>query len=841
MSEHTLVDIQPTPNVLLALTRTPITPLDALCELIDNAIDSFRAAELEGIKVPFRQVFIDLPGASEVNRNGGLVRVRDTGLGLTEKQIADALRAGYSSKNAFDTLGLFGMGFNIATGKLGRVTKLISARQEDNFALEVVVNLPKLIEQGTFEVPARQIPKPMGLERGTIVEIRDWWPAGDPNNAFIRKLATMPKALVRSQLARRYATLIRGEDGPPARISVNNESDDAFEHCVWDATRFVERSGYGRIPARIEFNEELATSSRCLRDGTLMDGPGPCPRCGGSDVREISERVWGWVGIQRYDDQNDFGIDLIRNGRAIRVSEKNAFFEYTDENTKRPDREYPVDQQYGRIVGEVHLDHVPVDFSKQDFQRTSDEWHNAMAFLRGESLLPSKWPAGQKNESPVSRLFQGYRKVRNFGLSDMYMGRYNPSRQKAERIPREVEKEYLAKFQARETGFYDDAEWWKLVETASDKPIEELPECPECGYQNAASAEQCEGCDYVLRAKACISDDCEAELPISAVQCPECGASQVPTIVEPWSCTFCAKVNEGDDAACARCSHPRGTAHPADPDSLDADSTADEGLSVTGLELNLARGGPSAPLDISVRTVRRSIIPSHGADPIPLVVRKLPRSLTVYVDMTHAGFADLGMRVEDAIAAEVAHFVYESNANLAGTRGHSTASLMAQVLQKAWPERVTEAPDSVRSDIERLFSLIADRIGSLEEAGDFYTELTVDEQRRLLDNMLSSGVELGKINDVLKSGDYLRYADLPVLVRFYDRYPHLWFDGRVWEDAWPTDDLGAAVVEAVRQEIKDKYLRCMQDCASYLRYQSPERLLVVRAKAAFDYLSGKLR
>src|SRR4051794_37541036 len=126
MTEHGLVNIQPTPNVLLALTRTPITPLDALSELIDNALDSFRAATLAGEANLARQVFLDIPGASEVSRDDGVVRIRDTGPGLTEEQIANALRAGYSSKNAFDTLGLFGMGFNIATGKLGKVTRLIS-------------------------------------------------------------------------------------------------------------------------------------------------------------------------------------------------------------------------------------------------------------------------------------------------------------------------------------------------------------------------------------------------------------------------------------------------------------------------------------------------------------------------------------------------------------------------------------------------------------------------------------------------------------------------------------------------------------------------------------------
>ncbi|MGY1784685.1 ATP-binding protein [Geodermatophilus sp. SYSU D00698] len=841
MSEHTLVDIQPTPNVLLALTRTPIAPLDALCELIDNAIDSFRAAELEGIKVPFRQVFLELPGQSEVSRGEGFLRVRDTGLGLTEKQIADALRAGYSSKNAFDTLGLFGMGFNIATGKLGRVTKLVSARQEDEYALEVVVDLPKLIEQGTFEVPARRVDKPHGLERGTIVEVREWWPSGDPNNAFIRKLAGMAKAVVRRELARRYATLIRGEDGPPARISVNGDLEPAFEHCVWDGSRFVERTGYGRIPARIDFDEELTTSSRCLRDGTLLGGAASCPRCGGTDVREVSERIWGWVGIQRYDDQNNFGIDLIRNGRAIRIGEKSAFFDYTDEDTKRSEKEYPVDQQYGRIVGEVHLDHVPVDFSKQDFQRTSDEWHGAMQYLRGGSLLPSRWPADERNTSPVSRLFQGYRKVRNFGLADMYMGRYNPARQKTERISRDVERDYLEKFEARQPGYYDDAEWWKLVETATDKPIEALPECPECGYQNAPTAEICDGCAHILKPKSCVNGSCGAQLPVSALSCPLCGTSQVPTIIAPWSCPFCAKVNEGDEASCEQCARLRGAPHPADPEALDEDSSEESELSVTGLALELVRGGASAAVDVSVRMVSREIIPAYGADPVPLISRKELRKITIYVDPSHAAFVDLGMRIEDAVAAEVAHFIYDSYSSLTGARGHATANLMTQVLKRAWPDRVAEAPDAVRSEISSLFAQVADRLVGIDEVADFYTELSVDEQRRLADNMLSSGVDMANFTDAVRGGEFLRYADLPVLVKLYDKFPQVWFDGRVWEDAWPADSMGLVLAEGIRQELKDKYLRCLQDCASYMKYQSPERLILVRAKAALDYLSTKLR
>lgn len=45
---HNEFDLTPDPKVLIALTHTPIQPLDALCELIDNAIDSFEAAALQG-------------------------------------------------------------------------------------------------------------------------------------------------------------------------------------------------------------------------------------------------------------------------------------------------------------------------------------------------------------------------------------------------------------------------------------------------------------------------------------------------------------------------------------------------------------------------------------------------------------------------------------------------------------------------------------------------------------------------------------------------------------------------------------------------------------------------
>ncbi len=128
------------------------------------------------------------------------------------------------------------------------------------------------------------------------------------------------------------------------------------------------------------------------------------------------------------------------------------FFEYIDE-FKKTIKDYPIDSPYGRIAGEVHLDHVPVDFLKQDFQRSSPEWQRALSFLRGDTpLQPGKMKPGETNTSPVFQLYQGYRRVRTPGKTDMYMGYWDRDTGGPKRISRDVEEEYYQKFKQQFPG-----------------------------------------------------------------------------------------------------------------------------------------------------------------------------------------------------------------------------------------------------------------------------------------------------------------------------------------------------------------------------------------------------
>lgn len=832
------LDITPDPKVLIALTHTPIKPLDALCELIDNGLDAFRAAQLQGTPIRRPLVQIQVPGEAEARRGESLLRVTDNGPGLDAEQLTNAIRAGYSGKNKFDSLGLFGMGFNIATGKLGRRTVVTTARRVDDFALRVVIDLPTLVKNRRFEVPVERVSKPLNFESGTIIEVSDWWPDGDPNSGFILQLARIPKKDLRAQIGRRYATLLRRTEENSARVLVNNENVEPFEHCVWSESRFVERVGWGMIHARVELNSVLQTQRRCLADGAVQVGDDlVCLECGGTEFRSVEERVHGWIGIQRFDDSDRFGIDLIRNGRAIRVAEKDAFFTFADglESIK----EYPVDQQYGRIVGEVHLDHVPVDFQKQDFQRSSEEWDRAIKFLRGGSLLPSKWPDGERNESPVSKLFQGYRKVRNFGKQDLYMGRYDESTGKAVRVSRDVEREFYARFVAQEEGYYDDAKWWDAVEGATVSPVMPFQECPSCGFQNRPSDDCCEDCGFILSGKPCV--ECGLELRASATQCGSCGASQVPEVLEPWRCDVCRGTNGVDDDHCGTCGQIRGAESPIAPEVLARVGTYDPLLSFESRTFLLADGAHSDPVSLkSFRVPSGALRPIWDKPPVATISRRSAGVITVYLDPTHAAFALAGALVETALAVEVGQYLHTLRADLAGRDSHSVQNIATSVLLDVWGDRVSLGPERLRDAVVQLFATVAERLEGHAVAKDFFAELTPAEQTELANRLITMG-EFDRIEEYRESGRFLSFAPPTALTRLFSHDPETWF-GLVWSDELPSvASVPAPVLEAARGYVIRSFGRSLEECGDFAAHPSHDPMVLRRVRSALTFLEGHLQ
>jgi len=836
MSDDVL-DITPDPKVLIALTQTPLKPLDALCELLDNGIDAFAAARIAGEPVGHRLIEVTIPGASVIRRREGVVRVVDNGAGLDREGLANTLRAGFSGKNKYDTLGLFGMGFNIATGKLGRRTTVTTARSSDAFALRVTLDLSEIAKSRRFEVPVERVDKPANFDHGTIVEVGDWWPEGNANSGFALQLAGIQRAQLRQQLGRRYASILRRTADESVRIVVNQDSLEPFEHCVWSEQRFVERKGWGNIPARFDFNAVISTQRRCVLDSSAIpEGEVACVECGSEEFRTVEERVSGWVGIQRFDDNNRFGIDLVRKGRAIRVGEKDAFFNFVDDVGEAV-KEYPTDQQTGRIVGEIHLDHVPVDFQKQDFERSTKEWQRAIDFLRGGSLLPSNWERDLRNESPVSKLFQGYRKVRTPGTADMYMGRWDEATRKATRVSRALEADYFAKFLAREPGYFEDTRWWDLVEQASVQPIVGFEICPQCAFENLPGTEVCEGCDSILRGKACIS--CQGLIAQGAVSCADCGASQVPQVEEPWICAVCEQVNGVDNEVCERCESIRGAESPTDMQVLLRHGIEAEEYSFRDRVFTLADGRKTEPLDLLTYRVS-AIKPNWDGEPLPTIAFKSAGRIKLFLNETHPMFSVIGTKPHQVAAIEAAQYIYSMRSDLVGRPGHSVSNIASSILADVWTESLSVTPELLADSVRVLFERIADRLEPGPDASDFYGELDDYEQRDLADRLISLG-RLDELSDLKRAGTYLRFTGPSVLAKYFRHRPEAWF-GPVWTDSIPSAaDVGEAAAATAREQKVGIYSRCLEDCAAYLRFVYRDTLVVSRALASREFLEAKLQ
>ena len=132
------------------------------------------------------------------------------------------------------------------------------------------------------------------------------------------------------------------------KVVVASQELKAREFCTWDRQRSVDAgSRFGRVPAILPIEVDLGERQYCNDCWVwLLSQERQCPSCGSEDqLRMRSRRVSGWIGVQRFFDQRDYGIDLIRNGRVIEDRSK-VFFSWTNPDDGDVLDEYPIEQQH---------------------------------------------------------------------------------------------------------------------------------------------------------------------------------------------------------------------------------------------------------------------------------------------------------------------------------------------------------------------------------------------------------------------------------------------------------------------------------------------------------------
>ena len=148
-AESNFLDITPTPRILRTLGEIPFQIWQCIAELIDNSIDAFLSSAANASDQPDRKIRINWD-SNNVGAANRTIEVIDNAGGMSLEQLQNAVRAGYSSNNPMDNLGLFGVGFNIATARLGDSTTIMTTRAGDAEWIGVTIDFEKLIENKPY-------------------------------------------------------------------------------------------------------------------------------------------------------------------------------------------------------------------------------------------------------------------------------------------------------------------------------------------------------------------------------------------------------------------------------------------------------------------------------------------------------------------------------------------------------------------------------------------------------------------------------------------------------------------------------------------------------------------
>lgn len=451
----TTMDITPTPRILRTLGEIPFRTWQCIAELVDNSIDAF----LSDMSLEDRDKRVTVTWSSDsVGAAVRTIEITDNAAGMSIDQLQNAVRAGYTSNDPIGNLGLFGMGFNIATARLGEETTVLSTRKGDTEWVGVKIDFQKLIDAKKFDAPIIHKAKVDPDECGTQITISKL------KSGILSELSNK-ESEIRQRLELVYTPLLSNQD---ITISVRNKQLRPRNHCVWSESRYV-RYNKQNVAARINIDRSLGSalfdmSRNCYLSYDEADEYYTAMQEGKAfpaHIVEREKRLTGWLGIQRYADPNDFGIDFIRNGRKILISDK-SFFQYENPLTLQKELQYPVELGTsigGRIVGELNVDYLLPTYQKNDFDRADSSWAQTREAICGVGpFLPKSRKAmgfTEDNISPLCLLVNAYRRV-DKGTVCLF-------------APNDIAKKYAAEFRKGVRDYIDDTKWWKAAQEEDQK------------------------------------------------------------------------------------------------------------------------------------------------------------------------------------------------------------------------------------------------------------------------------------------------------------------------------------------------------------------------------------
>ena len=742
------IDITPEPRTLEVLGDVPLEPWQCIAELTDNCLDEFSI--MAGVEPR-----VDIELIKETSDEPPKLVVKDNGRGMDDLELEHSIRAGYTSKARHGTLGLFGMGFNIATARLGNVSTVITTKRGLGVRLKTVIDFRKLQRENTYWTDVEQI-ECSKEEHGTEVQVHLNREVG---RQLFRK-ATQDG--IREKLGEVYSFMLRQkvpglpdalESGFPLsnRISANIYFDgrpiEAVLPCIWSHDRTVTVRGQ-EISAVQLVDEQLTDAWICLDCGNWHRKEAKsCDECDSQNIEARERAVRGWLGVQRFLDTSNYGIDFVRNGRKILIKDK-SIFKWRDPDTLIEDIEYPIEMpaNRGRLVGEIHLDHINVTYQKNDFDKTGRDWDAAVQIVRGDQPLKMR-RASSPNNSPLATLFSAFRR-NDPGLKCLVTG-------DGKKATHHVAATWGSRFYQNLPEFKDDQKWYD-----SAKEHDRLKNEADTGKGKGSGSTDVSPGEKLLGP----------------------GGGTAPNNPSPQ-----------DDK-------PKALSSAEKAERYKALGSRKEELCGTLLLEGFA------DWNVEIYTTRE-LIEVDGKRVPAFVLDKAGNSMEVFVDERHPILIEYGRDYKDVAIMEIAHRVKSFS-----SAKEPIAAIFSKVLENYKDERVSV--ESLISRIEIFTKKLTDQCQlRLEAPEEFWDWLEPEEKALCEKSAVSSSVSVTlNWDQATKDGSFLNWANLDVVAGMLERRPEQFFDGSVFRQAWEAwgdDSAKQAILNDVLAALK--YLSAFEE------------------------------
>lgn len=773
-------DLNPDPRILPMLGEINLAQWRCLAELVDNSVDGFLSAARGGRNVAEPEVSVNLPTIDATNAR---VTISDNGPGMVPDVLERAVRAGWSGNNPIDSLGMFGMGFNIATARLGALTTVWTRVAGDDVEHGLQIDFDLLRRQRHFRTPHLTRPKADPAAHGTSITIERLRPE---QRTWLAKAGN--RSQVRRELSRAYSAMLRTAGVPISfRLTLNGTRIPGTNHCVWDEARYVDHPKFGLVHAVLRVDKHLPDRPFCTSCWQWLSAADQvCSSCAKTDeVVQRKRHVHGWVGLQRYLSEPSYGIDFIRNGRKIEIGNRDLFY-WRDQNSDAEELEYPIDdpRNRGRFVGEIHLDHCRVTYMKDRFDRTDPAWAEVVGILRGEGPLQPQKAASlgyANNESPLFRLFQVFRRSSPpnarvaGGWANVLVVRDNDRAEEMAKHFHEGHAEYQS-----------DAKWWELVTAEDNKLL-----TPAAGGGGGG-----------LRGFGGGGGGGGAGIGGAGGAPPGSGRSDrgpVPSVVPPWR------------------------------------------MALPELTRQYLHDASRVTWDVKAYEVQAND-PDLEGDSRPWRARSLAQGDTeFFINPKHPVFRSATMTPLDALLAELAHRTADFIRNQPGAA--TFAAILGDLRDKyAGPMKLD--PITLSNEANLLFRTIAltlPRNIAPDEGAALFADLPSAEQEAIHHRMATRSIS--NPGKVVADGRFLEQANPRAIIDFVKRHPELFFDGRCWDAVYMELDYHypAATAEA-RANVLAYYEGLLLDALwlaeqEATRVASASRERILRAGLAVELLA----